>query len=132
MTRTTIAAFPIVEAKDGRSRDRLLVFSRYCTNLLTHSHDVSFDVVTKGEVAGNCNQHVYRACNAYTRNDNSGCSKVGVVVDFVEDGKHLGEPSLDFAQQNRTPNLHSGDKCRRRLSQESCSRLPLVRPTAQI
>jgi hypothetical protein len=62
----------MVEATDGISLVRQLGSRRVDLGTLTHSNNVTFDIVTKGQVSGNRNQDVHRCGGSYAGGNNAG------------------------------------------------------------
>ena len=93
MTRTTIAALPTVEATDEAS---VHISANAADDpphrghpRLTHPNNVPENAVSEREIACYGDSYVDYARSAYTRDNNAGRTKVGVVVYFVQDGEHL-------------------------------------------
>lgn len=62
-------------------------------DILTHGYNISNNGVTKSDVSGNGHQDVNRCCRSNAGYNNLHHAGWRVVVDFVDDGKHLKKVS---------------------------------------
>ena len=57
----------------------------------THRHDVAGHIAAIAQVASDCDKYVYEAGCADACNNHGSCSEVRVILDLVQDRKHLSK-----------------------------------------
>ena len=85
MTRTTIAALPMVEDIDGASAlSATQTWGRNRESGLTHRNDIASHCITEGQITCNSDKDVEESCDAYTGDNDRGSSEMRIVANFVQ------------------------------------------------